>query len=186
MRAERIGSLARYVLIDALNPAVTAATQWFERTLDDSANRRIAVPEAFLAIDGILLIYANVVSGLDVHPSVIRRHFMTEIPFIATENILMRAVEKGGDRQELHERLRVHSVTAGRRIKEEGLDNNLCELIAADPSFGITLEEINQLLEPINFVGRAPQQVNEFVNGEVAPILEANREFLGMKVGLAV
>jgi adenylosuccinate lyase len=186
MRAERIASLARYVIVDSLNPAVTAATQWFERTLDDSANRRIAVPEAFLAVDGILLVYANVVLGLDVHPNVIRQHFMREIPFIATENILMRAVEKGGDRQELHERLRRHSVEAGRRVKEEGLENNLCELIAGDPAFGVSLDEIRELLEPGKFVGRAPAQVTEFIESEIAPILDANRELLGMQVELAV
>ena len=186
MRSERIGSLARYVIADAMNPAITAATQWFERTLDDSANKRISVPEAFLAVDAILNLYINVVDGLVVYDKVIYQQFMREIPFMATENIMMDAVKKGGDRQELHERIRVHSMEAGRTVKVEGKENNLAELIAADPAFGLTLEEINAVMKPENYVGRAPQQVEDFLNGYVKPMLEANKDLLGVEVEINV
>ncbi|MDD6483097.1 MAG: adenylosuccinate lyase [Clostridiales bacterium] len=186
MRSERIGSLARYVIVDALNPAITAATQWFERTLDDSANKRISVPEAFLAVDAILSLYINVVDGLVVYDKVIYQQFMREIPFMATENIMMDAVKKGGDRQELHERIRVHSMEAGKTVKLEGKDNNLAELIAADPAFGLTLEEINAVMKPENFVGRAPSQVEDFLEDYVRPVLEKNKELLGVEVEINV
>lgn len=186
MRSERIGSLARYVIVDALNPAITASTQWFERTLDDSANKRISVPEAFLSVDAILSLYINVVDGLVVYDKVIEQQFMREIPFMATENIMMDAVKKGGDRQELHERIRQHSMAAGRRVKVEGKDNNLAELIAADPAFGLTIEEITAVFKPINFVGRAPQQVEDFLNDCVNPVLEENKELLGVEVEINV
>lgn len=186
MRSERIGSLARYVIVDALNPAITAATQWFERTLDDSANKRISVPEAFLAVDAILSLYINVVDGLVVYDKVIYQQFMREIPFMATENIMMDAVKKGGDRQELHERIRVHSMEAGKTVKMEGKDNNLAELIAADPAFGLSVEEINAVMKPENFVGRAPQQVEDFLRDYVAPVLEKNKELLGVEVKIEV
>lgn len=186
MRSERIGSLARYVIVDALNPAITAATQWFERTLDDSANKRISIPEAFLAVDAILNLYINVVDGLVVYDKVIYQQFMKEIPFMATENIMMDAVKKGGDRQELHEKIRVHSMEAGKTVKLEGKDNNLAELIANDESFGLTLEEINAVMKPENFVGRAPQQVEDFLKDYVNPILEKNKELLGVEVEINV
>ena len=172
MRSERIASLARYVIADSLNPAMTAATQWFERTLDDSANKRVSVPEAFLAVDGILELYANVADGLVVYPKVIEQHLRRELPFMATENILMDAVKRGGDRQQLHERIRVHSMAASRVVKEEGGENDLLSRIAADPAFGVTQEELGQLLEPSKFVGRAPQQVKEFLCGTVRPVLD--------------
>jgi adenylosuccinate lyase len=186
MRSERIGSLARYVIVDALNPAITAATQWFERTLDDSANKRISIPEAFLAVDAILNLYINVVDGLVVYPKVIRQQFMREIPFMATENIMMDAVKKGGDRQELHEKIRVHSMQAGRNVKIEGKENNLPELIAGDPAFGLSLAEIEAIMKPENFVGRAPQQVEEFLKEDVAPVLDANKDLLGVQVEINV
>ena len=186
MRSERIGSLARYVIVDALNPAITASTQWFERTLDDSANKRISVPEAFLSVDAILSLYINVVDGLVVYDKVIHQQFMREIPFMATENIMMDAVKKGGDRQELHERIRQHSMDAGRRVKVEGKDNNLAELIAADPAFGLTIDEITAVFEPKNFVGRAPQQVEDFLDGYVDPMLEKNKELLVVQVEINV
>lgn len=176
MRSERIASLSRYVMVDALNPAITAATQWFERTLDDSANKRLSVPEAFLAVDAILTLYINVSDGLVVYPKVIEQRLMKELPFMATENIMMDAVKRGGDRQELHERIRVHSMEAGRVIKQEGGDNPLLELIAADPVFDVTLEELKSLIRPENFVGRAPQQVEDFLKEEVAPVLEKYRD----------
>ncbi len=172
MRCERICSLARYVICDAANPAVTAATQWFERTLDDSANKRISIPEAFLAVDAILNICINVASGLVVHPKVIERHIMEELPFMASENILMDAVKRGGDRQELHERIRVLSQEAGRNVKELGLPNNLIDLIAADPAFGMTREELTAHLEPSRYIGRCPEQVDEFLEECIAPVLE--------------
>ena len=186
MRSERIGSLARYVIVDALNPAVTAATQWFERTLDDSANKRISVPEAFLAVDAILNLYINVVDGLVVYPKVIYQQFMREIPFMATENIMMDAVKKGGDRQELHEKIRVYSMEAGKRVKQEGQENNLPELIAADKSFGLSAEEIYGIMRPENFVGRAPAQVEDFLREQVEPVLTENRELLGVQVEINV
>lgn len=186
MRSERIGSLSRYVIVDALNPAITASTQWFERTLDDSANKRISVPEAFLAVDAILSLYINVVDGLVVYPKVINQQFMREIPFMATENIMMDAVKKGGDRQELHEKIRRYSMEAGRMVKEEGKENNLVDLIAADSAFGLTKEEILAVMKPENFVGRAPEQVTGFLNDYVYPIIEANKELLGVKVEINV
>ncbi len=179
MRSERIASLARYVLADALNPAITSATQWFERTLDDSANKRLSVPEGFLAIDGILDLCLNVVDGLVVYPKVIEKHFMAEIPFMATENIMMDAVKNGGNRQELHEKIRQLSMEAGKTVKEEGKDNNLVDLIAADSSFGLTKEEIEKTLKPELYVGRAPRQVEVYLRDVVNPVLEANKDELG-------
>ena len=181
MRCERICSLARYVIVDAGNPAVTAATQWFERTLDDSANKRISVPEAFLAVDAILNIYRNVASGLVVHPKVIEKHVLEELPFMASENIMMDAVVRGGDRQELHERIRVLSQEAGRNVKDLGLSNNLIDLIAADPAFGMTKEELTAHLEPSRYIGRCPEQVEEFLTQEVQPVLEKYADVLGEK-----
>ena len=175
MRSERIASLSRYVLCDALNPAITSATQWFERTLDDSANKRLSIPEGFLAIDGILDLCLNVVDGLVVYPKVIEKHMMAELPFMATENIMMDAVKAGGDRQELHEKIRQHSMAAGRVVKEEGKPNDLLERIAADPSFGMTMDQLKAIMKPENFVGRAPQQVEEFVEEVIQPILDANK-----------
>ena len=181
MRCERICSLARYVIVDAGNPAVTAATQWFERTLDDSANKRISVPEAFLAVDAILNIYRNVASGLVVHPKVIEKHVLEELPFMASENIMMDAVVRGGDRQELHERIRVLSQEAGRNVKDLGLSNNLIDLIAADPAFGLTREELTAHLEPSRYIGRCPEQVEEFLTEAVQPVLEKYADVLGEK-----
>ncbi len=172
MRCERICSLARYVMADALNPAMTAYNQWFERTLDDSANKRISVPEAFLAVDSILNIYLNVASGIKVYPKVIEKHIMDELPFMGTENIMMNAVKKGGNRQELHEAIRVHSVAAGNVVKEQGLPNDLVSRIAADPLFGLTEEEILEELRPSAYIGRAPEQVTDFLSSCVKPVLE--------------
>ena len=173
-------------MIDALNPAVTSATQWFERTLDDSANKRLSIPEAFLAVDGILDLCLNVVDGLVVYDKVITKHMMAELPFMATENIMMDAVKNGGNRQELHERIRTLSMQAGRTVKEEGKDNNLLELIAADPEFGLTLEELMAAMEPSKYVGRAPLQVENFLTNVVEPVLEANRDVLGVKAEICV
>ena len=181
MRCERICGLARYVMADAMNPAVTAATQWFERTLDDSANKRVSVPEAFLAVDAILNIYANVASGLVVHEKVIARHVSEELPFMATENIMMDAVKKGGDRQALHERIRQLSLEAGHTMKDKGLPNNLIDLIAAEPMFGLTREEIEAHLDAARYIGRCPQQVDEFLDQDIRPVLERYREALGRK-----
>ncbi|MGN0244095.1 MAG: adenylosuccinate lyase [Lachnospiraceae bacterium] len=186
MRSERIASLARYVLVDALNPAITASTQWFERTLDDSANKRVSIPEAFLAIDGILDLYLNVVDGLVVYEKVIEQHLMRELPFMATENIMMDAVKAGGDRQELHELIRTHSMEAGKVVKVEGKDNDLLERIAADSAFGMSMEQLQAIMEPKNFVGRAPEQTEEFINEIVNPILEANQEELGLTATINV
>ena len=172
MRSERIASLARYVIVDSLNPCVTAATQWFERTLDDSANKRISVPEAFLAVDGILNLYANVADGLVVYPKVIEKHLESELPFLATENIMMDAVKRGGDRQQLHERIREHSMAASRIVKEEGGKNDLLERIAGDPVFGVTLPELNRLVSPEKYVGCAPRQTERFLSDVVDPVLE--------------
>ena len=180
MRSERIASLSRYVMVDAMNPAITSATQWFERTLDDSANKRLSVPEGFLAIDGILDLCLNVVDGLVVYPKVIEKRLMAELPFMATENIMMDAVKAGGDRQELHERIRELSMEAGRNVKEKGLDNNLLELIAADPAFNLSLEELQKTMDPAKYVGRAPQQVDAYLQNIVNPMLEANKEILGV------
>ncbi len=172
MRSERIASLARYVIIDSLNPCITEATQWFERTLDDSANKRISIPEAFLAVDGILNLYANVGDGLVVYPKVIEQHLRRELPFMATENIMMDAVKRGADRQQLHERIRVHSMAAAKVVKEEGGENDLLARIAGDPIFGVTLEELHMIVKPEKYVGRAPQQTEDFIQEEVNPILE--------------
>ena len=186
MRSERIASLSRYVMVDALNPAITSATQWFERTLDDSDNKRLSIPEAFLAIDGILDLYLNVVDGLVVYPKVIEKRLMSELPFMATENIMMDAVKAGGDRQELHERIRTLSMEAGRNVKEKGLDNNLLELIAADPAFNMSLDELKKTMDPSKYTGRSEQQVEEFVAEVIQPILEENKELLGLKAEINV
>ena len=186
MRSERIASLSRYVMVDAMNPAITSATQWFERTLDDSANKRLSVPEGFLAIDGILDLCLNVVDGLVVYPKVIEKRLMSELPFMATENIMMDAVKAGGDRQELHERIRELSMEAGRNVKEKGLDNNLLELIAADPAFNLSLEELQKTMDPAKYVGRAPVQVEAYLNNVVNPMLEANNEILGVTAEINV
>ena len=186
MRSERTASLSRYVMIDALNPAITSATQWFERTLDDSANKRLSVPEGFLAIDGILDLCLNVVDGLVVYPKVIEKRLMSELPFMATENIMMDAVKAGGDRQELHERIRELSMEAGRNVKEKGLDNNLLDLIAADPAFGLNEEELKKTMDPAKYVGRAPLQVENFLKKVVDPVLEANKDVLGMTAEINV
>ena len=186
MRSERIASLARYVLCDTMNPAITSSVQWFERTLDDSANKRLSVPEGFLAVDGILDLCMNVVDGLVVYPKVIYKHFMAEIPFMATENIMMDAVKKGGNRQELHEKIRQLSMEAGKNVKVEGKENNLVELIAADPSFGLTREEIEATLKPELYVGRAPRQVEVYLRDVVGPVLEANKADLGLTAEINV
>ena len=186
MRSERIASLSRYVMVDAMNPAITSATQWFERTLDDSANKRLSVPEGFLAIDGILDLCLNVVDGLVVYPKVIEKRLMSELPFMATENIMMDAVKAGGDRQELHERIRELSMEAGRNVKEKGLDNNLLELISADPAFNLSLEELQKTMDPAKYVGRAPVQVEAYLNNVVNPMLEANKEILGVTAEINV
>lgn len=186
MRCERICALARYLMVDVLNPAFTAGTQWFERTLDDSANKRIAVAEGFLAADAILNILLNVCDGLVVYPKVVRARVLNELPFMATENIMMQAVKKGGDRQELHERLRQHSIAAGKVVKEEGGKNDLIERVLADPAFGLTQAEVEQLLQPEDFIGRAPAQVEEFLAEIVRPVLERNRDLLGERAQLSV
>lgn len=186
MRSERIASLSRYVMVDALNPAITSATQWFERTLDDSANKRLSVPEGFLAIDGILDLCLNVVDGLVVYPKVIEKRLRSELPFMATENIMMDAVKAGGDRQELHEKIRVHSMAAGKVVKEEGKANDLLERIAADDSFGMTMEQLQSIMKPENFVGRAPQQTEEFIREVIQPILDDNQDMLGMTAEIHV
>ena len=186
MRSERIASLSRYVMIDALNPAITSATQWFERTLDDSANKRLSIPEGFLAIDGILDLCLNVVDGLVVYPKVIEKHLLAELPFMATENIMMDAVKAGGDRQELHERIRELSMEAGRNVKAEGKENNLLELIAADPAFNLSLEELKKAMEPSRYVGRAKEQTEAFIRKVVQPVLDSHKELLGIKAEINV
>ena len=186
MRSERIASLSRYVMADALNPAITSAAQWFERTLDDSANKRLSVPEGFLAVDGILDLCLNVVDGLVVYPKVIEKRLMSELPFMATENIMMDAVKAGGDRQELHEKIRELSMEAGRNVKEKGLDNNLLELIAADPAFNLSEEELKKTMDPSKYTGRAAVQVDAFLKDSVSPVLEANKEVLGMSAEINV
>lgn len=186
MRSERMGSLARFVIVDALNPAITASTQWFERTLDDSANKRLSISEAFLATDAVLNTYLNVVDGLVVYPEVIRQHIENELPFMATENIMMDAVKKGGNRQELHERIRVHSMEAAKQVKVCGKKNDLVDRIASDPAFGLTKEEIVKTMKPENYVGRAPQQTQEFVEQWIQPILDKHKDELGVKVELTV
>ena len=186
MRSERIASLSRYVMIDALNPAITSATQWFERTLDDSANKRLSIAEGFLAADGILDLCLNVADGLVVYPKVIEKRLRSELPFMATENIMMDAVKMGGNRQELHERIRELSMEAGRNVKVEGKENNLLELIAEDPSFHMSLEELQKTMEPSRYVGRSKEQVEAFLSGVIAPILEENRNLLGIKAQINV
>ena len=186
MRSERIASLSRFVMVDALNPAITSATQWFERTLDDSANKRLSVPEGFLAIDGILDLCLNVVDGLVVYPKVIEKRLRSELPFMATENIMMDAVKAGGDRQELHEKIRELSMEAGKNVKEKGLDNNLLELIANDPAFNMSLEDLQKTMDPSKYVGRSPEQVDEFLAEVINPILEENKEILGMSATINV
>ena len=186
MRSERMASLANYVMSDAMNPMLTSATQWFERTLDDSANKRISIPEAFLAIDGILDLYLNIVDGLVVYPKVIEKRLMAELPFMATENIMMDAVKAGGDRQELHERIRELSMEAGKNVKVHGLDNNLLELIAQDKAFNLTLDELKKTMDPSKYTGRAKEQVEEFLADVIAPILEENKELLGLKAEINV
>ena len=186
MRSERIASLSRYVMVDAMNPAITSATQWFERTLDDSANKRLSVPEGFLAIDGILDLCLNVVDGLVVYPKVIEKHMMAELPFMATENIMMDAVKAGGDRQELHELIRQHSMAAGRVVKEEGKPNDLIDRIAQDPKFGMTKEQILSIMKPENFVGRSVQQTEEFFKDFIDPILAKEKDALGMHAAINV
>ena len=186
MRSERIASLSRYVMIDALNPAITSATQWFERTLDDSANKRLSVPEGFLAIDGILDLCLNVVDGLVVYPKVIEKRLMSELPFMATENIMMDAVKAGGDRQEIHERIRELSMEAGKNVKVEGKDNNLLELIAADPAFNLTLEDLQKSMDPSRYTGRAKEQTEAFIANVVQPVLDAHKDLLGVKVEINV
>ena len=186
MRSERIASLSRYVMVDALNPAITSATQWFERTLDDSANKRLSIPEGFLAIDGILDLCLNVVDGLVVYPKVIEKYMMAELPFMATENIMMDAVKAGGDRQELHERIRELSMEAGKTVKVEGKDNNLLELIAADPAFNLSLEDLQRSMDPKKYIGRAKEQTERFVNTVVQPILDSHKELLGVKAEINV
>ena len=186
MRSERIASLSRYVMIDALNPAITSATQWFERTLDDSANKRLSIPEAFLAIDGILDLCLNVVDGLVVYDKVITKRLMSELPFMATENIMMDAVKNGGNRQEMHEIIRTLSMEAGKHVKQEGKENNLLELIANDPAFGMSLEDLQKTMDPSKYVGRSPIQVEKFIKDVVNPILEANKDLLGMTAEINV
>ena len=186
MRCERICALARYLMVDVLNPSFTTGTQWFERTLDDSANKRVAMAEGFLATDAILNIMLNVTDGIVVYPKVVRSRLMAELPFMASENIMMQAVEKGGNRQELHERLRQHAIAAGKQVKEEGLPNDMVDRIAADPAFGLTREEIVAGLVPENFVGRAPQQVEEFIANVLQPIFDADPEDVEQHASLSV
>jgi adenylosuccinate lyase len=186
MRSERICALARYVIIDSLNPAITASTQWFERTLDDSANKRISVAEAFLAVDAILNIYINIADGLVVYPKVIRQRIMKELPFMASENIMMSAVKKGGDRQQLHELIRVHSMEAGKRVKEEGLDNDLIDRICGDKAFNLSRDEIESVLQPEYYTGRSAQQTEEFIQDYIKPVLDKNKDLLGYSANLKV
>ena len=186
MRSERIAALSRYVMIDALNPAVTSAVQWFERTLDDSANKRLSIPEGFLAIDGVLDLCLNVVDGLVVYPKVIEKRLMSELPFMATENIMMDAVKAGGDRQELHERIRELSMEAGKNVKVNGLENNLLELIAADDAFNLSLEDLKKTMDPKKYVGRAKEQVEAYLSNVIRPILEKNKDILGVEAQINV
>lgn len=186
MRSERICSLARYVIVDTLNPAITEVSQWFERTLDDSANKRLSIPEGFLATDGILDLCLNVVDGLVVYPKVIEKHLMAELPFMATENIMMDAVKAGGDRQELHERIRELSMQAGKVVKEEGGENNLLQLIAADPAFHLSIEQLQKSMDPDKYTGCSAHQVEKFLKETVTPVLTANRSSLGVKADITV
>lgn len=186
MRCERIGSLARYIVVTALNPAITASTQWFERTLDDSANKRISIPEAFLALDGVLNLYMNVSENMVVYPKVIESHVSSELPFMATENIIMEAVKKGGDRQELHERIRVHSMEAAKMVKVEGKKNDLLERIIGDPFFKMSEEEILSLVDSKKFIGRAPGQVVDFIQQQIKPLLDKSKDILGEEAEIDV
>ena len=186
MRSERMAAISNYIISDCMNPMITAATQWFERTLDDSANRRVSISEAFLALDGVLDLYLNVASGLVVYPKVIEKHLMAELPFMATENIMMDAVKAGGNRQELHERIRTHSMEAGKEIKEKGADNDLIERIAADPAFNTDADSIRRTLDPALYVGRAPQQTEEFISGVVRPVIEERSDLLGAQAAINV
>ena len=186
MRSERISALARYVIVDSLNPALTAGTQWFERTLDDSANKRVSIAEAFLAVDAILNIYINVTGGIVVYDKVVNRRVMEKLPFMATENILMQSVKKGGNRQELHEEIRKLSMKAGENVKKYGKENNLLELIADDDKFPVGIEELNATMDPSKYVGRSASQVTEFLENIVNPILEANKDILGVKAEINV
>ena len=186
MRSERIASLSRYVICDLQNAAVTASAQWFERTLDDSANRRISLPEGFLCADAVLRLCQSVTNGLHVNEKIVERTLREYLPFLATENIMMEAVKRGGDRQELHEKIRTLSMEAGRNVKERGLENNLLELIAADDEFPMTLEELQKTMDPSKYVGRAPSQVVEFMNDVIQPILDENKELLGVKAEINV
>ncbi|MCR5585689.1 MAG: adenylosuccinate lyase [Lachnospiraceae bacterium] len=186
MRSERMASLARYVMVETMNPAITSATQWFERTLDDSANKRLSVPESFLAIDGILDLYLNIVDGLVVYEKVIEKHLRSELPFMATENIMMDAVKNGGDRQELHEKIRQLSMEAGKNVKVNGLDNNLLDLIAEDPAFGMTEESLAKCMDPSRYTGCAAMQTREFIDGVITPILKENEAVLGLKAEIGV
>ena len=186
MRSERIAAISNYIISDCMNPMITAATQWFERTLDDSANRRVSISEAFLALDGVLDLYLNVSSGLVVYPGVITKHLMAELPFMATENIMMDAVKAGGDRQQLHERIRTHSMEAGRMVKEEGKENDLLQRIASDPMFNTDMESLKSVMDPSLYVGRAPQQTDEFISHVVKPILAERKELLGITAEINV
>ena len=186
MRCERMAALANYVISDLNNAAVTSSTQWFERTLDDSANKRLSISEGFLAVDGILQLYMNVTANMVVYPKVIEKHIMAELPFMATENIMMDAVKAGGDRQELHEKIRVHSMAAGSVVKNEGKENDLLERIAADESFGLTLEQLKARMKPAEYVGRAPGQTREFVRDYLNPIFEENKDILGRQAQINV
>ena len=186
MRSERIASLSRYVMVNALNPAITSSVQWFERTLDDSANRRLSIAEGFLAVDGILDLCLNVTDGLKVYPKVIEKHLRSELPFMATENIMMDAVKAGGDRQELHEKIRALSMEAGRAVKEEGRENNLLELIAEDPAFPMDLEDLGKTMDPAAYVGRAPYQVTKYLDEVIRPMLDKNKEELGVTAEISV
>ena len=186
MRSERIASLSRYVMVDALNPAITSATQWFERTLDDSANKRLSIAEGFLAVDGILDLCLNVVDGLVVYDKVITKRLMSELPFMATENIMMDAVKNGGNRQELHEKIRTLSMEAGKNVKQEGKENNLLELIAADEEFNLSLEELQATMDPAKYVGRAPYQTQKYLDEVVRPVLDKYKDELGVKAEINV
>jgi adenylosuccinate lyase len=186
MRSERIASLAKFVMSLADSPAMVAATQWFERTLDDSANKRLAIPQAFLSIDAILLIWQNIMDGIVVYPKMIEKRIMSELPFMATEYIIMEGVTKGGDRQELHERIRMHSMEAGKNVKVEGKDNDLIERILADDYFNIDKTRLTEILDPKNFIGFAADQTVDFIKEEVQPIIDANKELLGLKADLHV
>jgi len=181
MRSERISALARYIIVNSLNPAITASTQWFERTLDDSANKRISVAEAFLALDGVLNLYSNITENMVVYEKVIAAHVNNELPFMATENILMEAVKRGGDRQELHEKIRIHSMEAAKKVKELGESNDLIERIINDDSFKLSKAEVLAIIDPTKFIGRAPGQVTDFVTEFINPIVEVNRDLLGEK-----